>query len=586
MNKSMGYRAGNIWKAGLVLVALAMTSTVTAEKFRAHEIPNTGAGYHMTASSFTYLRLHEAIQTADIDNDGNQDIVVLADGNLPNEDDYKTAGGSITDGDYLYSASAPEGRESPNVRLGKACCRDLGSGVDRIGSDLAWYKNDGNGYFYPVFVTPWEAGVSTHAFIYSGKTLAVGDIDNDGDQDMVVWASLGAGPDDRPLGAQRVTWFENRWFETAGIVGDRYSLGSDIYPRFKQHDVITGLSTGLFYYVAPTSYSVTNPRSGTLADMDGDGLKDIVVMDYAGAGAGYSGFYWIRNRGGAVPRVDLTPGNIFPVKISPSGTYYRRPFGITVVAADLDSDGNMDLVLGENGLAGPTTRQVIFLRNMGSGDSTFDQSSVKNDFYVTRSLAVADVIPGGCMEIITGGKEVPGVGSIYNSALSVFSNDHSNCSGGWTRHKLNGAATLPEIWDIRVTDLNGDDARPDVCALSVGNTLLGGSNSLTTCWINDSNNPSDWTPFPLVEAKAPPTMTTLGGGLAMGDFDLDGDTDTVRAHFETNLTFFENTWNTERQVQVTTTAKKNGVKQKVTSLFGTNPDKSMGKMSAQKVQNQ
>lgn len=588
MKKSTEYRERDIWKAGLVLAALAMTSTLNAEKFRAHEIPNTGAGYQMTAASFTYLRLHEAIQTADIDNDGIQDIVVLADGTLPQNDDYITSGGAIDTGDYLYTKGG-SGRESPNARSGKACCHDPGVAVNRIGSDLAWYKNDGYGYFYPVFVTPWDLVASTHAFIYSGKTLAVGDIDNDGDQDMVVWASTGAGPDDRPLGAQRVTWFENRWFEPAGVVGDRYAIGSDTYPQFMQRDVITGLSSGLFYYIAPTSYSVTNPLSGTLADMDGDGLKDIVVMDYAGTGTGNSGFYWIKNRGAVSPRFDLTSGNIFPVNIGSVGTYYRRPFGVTVVALDLDSDGNMDLVLGENGSGGPSTRQVIFLRNKGVGDSTFDQTTVISNFYVTRSLAVADVIPGGCMEIIAGGKEVPGAGSIYDSALSIFSNSNIDCSGGsgaWSRTKLNEAASLPEIWDIRVTDLNGDDARPDVCALSVGNTLLGGSNSLTTCWVNNSNDPSEWTPFPLVEAKAPPTMTTLGGGLAMGDFDLDGDTDTVRAHFETNLTFFENIWNTERQVQVTTTAKKNGVKQKVTSLFGTNPNKSLRKMNAQKVQNQ
>ncbi len=79
-------------------------------------------------------------------------------------------------------------------------------------------------------------------------------------------------------------------------------------------------------------------------------------------------------------------------------------------------------------------------------------------------------------------------------------------------------------------------------------------------------------------------MPKIGGGMALGRFDLDPDMDIMRAHFETNLTLFENTWNTERQVQVTTTAKKNGLKQKVISVFGTKPDQSAGKMIGQKVQ--
>lgn len=552
----------------LLLATLTPASSIWAEKFRAHEIPNTGAGYYMPTSSFTYLRLHEAIQTADIDNDGFQDIVVLADGNLPQIDDYHTPGGGIMNGDFLYGNTGGTERESPNVRLGKTCCRDLGSGSVRTGSDLAWYKNDGYGYFYPVFVTPWDGFSSTHAFVYNGKTLAVDDLDKDLDSDIVVWSSTGTYAGDVTLGSGRVAWFENRW-----IQNNKYFNDTDAYPHFFQHDVITPNSDGLFY-VGSTSYSITNPRAGTITDMDGDTKNDLVILNYDGAPAGKSGLYWFKNTGGPGSGMfQQVDPNVVPVKYGGGSSLYNKRFGITVVAADLNGTTGMDLVIGENGTGTAASRQVILLRNNGSG-TNFERTIVADDFFVSKSIAVADVIDGGCLEIISGGKNV--ASSIFKSALSVFKSPSSDCSGSpWTRYTLDRADTLPEILDIRITDLNGDGLQ-DILAFSIANTALAeipaGKTSFITCWINQAGTtPDDWESFPLIDEKNTPPMTTMGGGMALGRFDLDGDTDIVRAHFETNLTLFENTWNTERQVQVTTNATKNGVKQKVISVFGTNP---------------
>jgi hypothetical protein len=46
----------------------------------------------------------------------------------------------------------------------------------------------------------------------------------------------------------------------------------------------------------------------------------------------------------------------------------------------------------------------------------------------------------------------------------------------------------------------------------------------------------------------------------------------VRSHVETNLAYFENTWNTERFYQIDATADRFGTKQRVTSILSTNPD--------------
>ncbi|MBL0059867.1 MAG: hypothetical protein IPP35_12410 [Elusimicrobia bacterium] len=76
---------------------------------------------------------------------------------------------------------------------------------------------------------------------------------------------------------------------------------------------------------------------------------------------------------------------------------------------------------------------------------------------------------------------------------------------------------------------------------------------------------------------------TRGGGLAVSDFDGDGDMDVVRSHIETNLAYFENNWNTERHVKVMTTIEKKGFVQRVVSFLYTLPDRSVGRILGQDV---
>lgn len=539
----------------------------------------------MPESSFTYLRLHEAVQTADIDGDGILDIVVLADGNLPQTDDFITAGGAITGTDYLFGKGGP-GKESPNVRSGQIlCCSDPAPrGSMHLGSDLAWYKGDGFNMFYPVHVTPGTTIVRSSATIYNGKNLEAINLDEDRDTDMIVWCSTGTDPSDRDLGAGRVTWFENRLSQ-----GDLYPPYVLLFPVFFQHDVVTPTDSG-YFYVAPTSFSVSNPRAGTIADMDGDTRLDLIVYNSTGTvvAGDKAGLFWLSNSG--LDGVAKFPqANATPVLLTGAGKPFKETFGSAVVAADLDGGGGMDLVLGENGEGpspgGDSDRELIFLRRIPSG--RFEKKIVQNNFFVPKSMAVSDIRPGGCQEIIAGGKFVAADGR-FQSALSVFGNANANCTGAWTRWVLPTADTMPEIWDIRMADLNGDGL-PDILAFSVGNTghpsLAAGQTSLATFWINQPGvDPDDWPSFPLIEPTAPPAMTTNGGGLAWGDFDGDTDIDLVRAHFETNLAFFENVWNTERQIQITTKAKKNGVEQKVISVFGTKVDGTLGRMIKQKDQ--
>lgn len=545
----------------LMLAATIFCPFLWAEKFEWHEMPGTGAGYNMDAANFAYQSLHESIQTADIDGNGFRDVVVLADGALPQTDDYLNVGGFIDNGHYLWNFNG-NGKESPNVRAGYR--GDPYGNPFYVGSDLVWYLNDGFGHFRPFPITPGGLPPT----IYHGKTMEVWDLDGDGDDDIVVWCSSGYLPTDAALGARKVAWFENRRIPD-GPVG--------LSPRFVQHDVLTGnfLSGG-------TTFWGSNPRGGALADMNGDGRRDLVVLNHSTftLSPGHTNLYWFQNTGVAGAGL-FGMGNV-------SSVGYRDPFGIAVVAANVDNSWRTDLVVAENG---PTSgdRQITFF---GASGGSFVRTTVRNNFFVAQSVAVADLIPGGCQEIVAGGRGVAPV----SSPVAVFSN--ANCNTGtvsWTQNSLPGANSEPGfVWDIRIANMNNDpNNRPDVLAFYTStNTaqaaaLPAGRVSSITVWANPNNTVSQWPRFPLPENRPLPFMTlNQGGGLALWDFDNDGDIDVVRSHMGTNLAFFENIWNSERNFQLRSTAVRNKFKQVITSFFSVRPDRSLGPLVGQEVESQ
>jgi hypothetical protein len=540
---------------------------VRADLFETIDFVGTGAGYNMTPASFSFLSLHEAVQVGDINNDNLPDVVILADGRVQ-ANDYQTPGGWIPPTHYLYSPTSAivAGSSSPNVLAGIVGAPQGGFSSLYTGGDLAWYENNGAGYFTPEFVIINAGGGPPE--IYNGKNLQVADMDGDGDSDIVVWTGMGDGTTDLARGAGRVAWFEKIlvWNGTKNVV------------NFNQHNVVDPVSTPGIFTVGLVSYSIDDPQAGTLADMNLDGKLDLVILAHGGASVSESGLYVFRNNAGGFSQ---TNGNVAPVKVG--GAPYRDSYGIAISSADIDGDTFPDLVIGEDGLGG--NDQELFYLKGPNGDvfsgQPFTKVVVNNSFPVFRGMTVADVIPGGCKEIIAGGNRT-------NSPISIFSAQlqGGNCVN-WTQTQLAGANTLGDILDIRVADFN-NDGWSDIVAFSdsVSNPpppLPAGKSSLTTLWLN-STGTSAWSSIPLAENGTLPAMThTRGGGLAVEDFDRDGDLDIVRSHMETNLAYFENNWNTERHVQIMTSTTKNGFVQKVISYLYTLPSKRVGRILGQEV---
>jgi hypothetical protein len=140
------------------------------------------------------------------------------------------------------------------------------------------------------------------------------DLDGDGDLDLLVGNKI--APDADTTGT--ITWFENTGTRTA--------------PQFRERGFLP--LRGEFHY-APT-----------VADLDGDGLPDLIL------GTWRDQVQWWRNAGThAAPRYELADSALITL---------TRGSNTAPAFADLDGDGDLDLIVGE------ASGQLNLYRNVGT----------------------------------------------------------------------------------------------------------------------------------------------------------------------------------------------------------------------------
>ncbi len=167
-------------------------------------------------------------------------------------------------------------------------------GTARTGNQVVWYANSGR----PT-AQPW----TRHTIDAETKFPAHGhpvDLDGDGDLDVVMAFGIAAGVANDDPSSHQIAWYEN--------VG-KPGLGTD----WKKHSIAPGFPQG-FEAVA--------------GDLDGDGDMDVVATAWTKQGR----IAWFENNGD--PRGQWTEHKI---KDDWSNA-------VTVILADLDHDGRLDIV--------------------------------------------------------------------------------------------------------------------------------------------------------------------------------------------------------------------------------------------------
>ena len=320
--------------------------------------------------------------TADLDGDGDQDVVSISvfDSELSWFENDGAASPTFTA--HLVSTSASSPRGLAIADLDGDGDLDLLT-ASRNDDKIAWFENDGAAD--PAFT---ERVISTSAG--GAWSVQAADVDGDGDLD-VLSASYG---DDK------IAWYENDGaadpaFSThvvstsavgafAVAAADLDGDGDlDLLSASFNDDTIAWYENDGAADPAFTKRVLTTAANGAadvgVADLDGDGDSDIF-----GASVFGDTIVWYENDGAADPAFTE-----HVVTNSANGA-------IRVAAADLDGDGDLDLLS-----ASLYDGKVAWYENDGAGDPSFTSHVITGSAAIPRSVAAGDLDGDGDLDVLT-----------------------------------------------------------------------------------------------------------------------------------------------------------------------------------------
>ena len=278
-----------------------------------------------------------------------------------------------------------------DVLAGKLTVTISGTNFGLTG-ELDWWRNDGGRFSTKLIVDPDDS--------YSPSVIAKGDMDNDGNSDIVV-SLIHEVPTDvgggviTPVGYPGIYWY-------------RYD-GGGTFTRF----------------IVDSNQGASMLRTG---DLDGDGDQDIVAL----TGVSWTdSAVWYRNEG--------------------NGTFSRFPLpgtgtgGSGLKIVDLDNDGDQDILIG-------TDQGIMWARNDGGGiftpipvDLTFAEA---HEASATRSVDAADLDGDNIVDVM--------------GAAGTNTGSYKQPDGlAWWKQQPVSAGSLPEV-SVFTTDSTATESKDGV----------------------------------------------------------------------------------------------------------------------------
>ena len=304
------------------------------------------------------------------------------------------------------------------------------------------------------------ANISTSAA--EAISVFAADMDGDGDMDIV-----SASVDDNTI-----AWYENDLEEMWMSDGKRsYS--------FTSLDIAT---------TAEGAYSVF------VADMDGDGDMDIVSASYAD-----DTIAWYENDGAKNPTFTAAD-----IATSAEGAS-------SVFAADMDNDGDMDIVSASFG-----DHTIAWYENDGAANPSWAAADIATNATGAASVFAADMDNDGDMDIVSASDE--------DDTIAWYENDGA---ADPSFSAANIATSADGAQSVFVADIDGDGDMDIVSASEDDNTIA---------WYeNDGAADPTW--------SAADIATSADGARSVfvADMDNDGDMDIVSASFDDDaIAWYEN----------------------------------------------
>ena len=388
---------------------------------------------------------------------------------------------------------------------------------------------------------------------HSTYAVALGDLDGDGDLDVVAGNNgqphqlyLNNGTTDPFDGVTGVNI-------TADVLHSTYAIALGDVDRDGDLDLVAGnygqasrlyLNNGTsdpFAGIAGTDITADTRQTYAVAlgDLDGDGDLDFITGNYSQTNRLYLN-NGTANPFGGVAGTDIT-----------SDTYKTNSLAL----GDLDGDGDLDLVAGTYGQTNGQTNR-LYLNNGTANPFTGAGTDITADTLQTQAVTLGDVDGDGDLDLVTGNYERPNRLYLNNGTTTPFAGmagaditTDTNSTGSLTLGDIDGDGDLDLVtgnWnDTNRLYLNNGTVAPFAGAVGADITfdehftkqvVLGDADAdgdldlVAGNWGTDSRlYLNNGTPCPFAQAGARNITADAGWSeaLALGDVDGDGDVDVI-----------------------------------------------------------
>ena len=347
-------------KLYIVLLSCLLSSSLIAQNFE--EI--TGTPFEGVSSS--------SIAFADIDNDGDQDVLITEwdnssfqpisklyanDGNGNFTEVFETPFVGVSNGSIAFADIDNDGDQDVLI---------TGSPGVYIATISKLYTNNGNGNFTEVLDTPFE-GVSS-------SSIAFADVDNDGDQDVLItgWVFI----------AYRFQYVISKLYTNDG--------------------------NGVFTEVLDTPFKDVSKSSIAFADIDNDNDQDVLITGKTDSNTRISKLYTNDGFGNFTEDYD---------------TPFEGVLAGSIAFADIDNDNDQDvLITGQGEWDGSSYEQVAKLYINDLNGNFTEVSGTPFEGISSSSIAFADVDNDNDQDVlITGYNGAEIISKLYtNDGNGIF----------------------------------------------------------------------------------------------------------------------------------------------------------------------
>jgi hypothetical protein len=379
-----------------------------------------------------------SINAADIDSDGDQDIIT---GLLSTIYWYEN-----TDGNATFSSGHIIESNAYNVSSIETIDMDGDADTDIIctyknGDKIVWFENtDGTGTFSQ------EKLIS--GSVDRPQSVHAADIDNDGDPDILAASD----------GDNRITWYEN--VDGSGTFGEQKIISTEaagansVYTADLDgdgdQDVISASSddnkiawyenidgSGTFGEQIVLTISLKGAWDVFSTDLDGDGDNDVLS---AAKGDGQIAWYENTNGNGAFGKQKIISND--------------SKFVSSVYATDIDNDGDQDVLSA-------ASSQISWHENINGTGEFSEQNIISTSVSGGQCVFAADLDGDGDSDVLSA--------SAYDNKIAWYEN--TDGEGTFSEQKII-STNIVDAYSVYATDLDGDGDIDVISASSVYNKIV------------------------------------------------------------------------------------------------------------------